>query len=282
MGDFQICIPPIKIQGIKTKIVPLIYQVIPKDFDGVWIEPFIGSGVVGFNIAKERAIFADLNPHIISFYNALKNRYIDEKSVRDFLEQEGAKLLESEDYYYEVRERFNTTFEPLDFLFLNRACFNGVVRFNKKGKFNTPFCKKKDRFSKAYITKIVNQIKCVQNLICNNDWSFVCKDFSQTISLAKEGDILYCDPPYIGRNSNYYDNWSEKNEELLYQLLRESRAKFVLSTWWKDRYRENIFFRKWRQNFYTISREHFYYVGAKEYNRNSITEVLVLNYKFNL
>ena len=57
----KVHIPPIKIQGIKTKIVPLISELAWIDKDTVWVEPFMGSGVVGLNLAPEHAIFADTN-----------------------------------------------------------------------------------------------------------------------------------------------------------------------------------------------------------------------------
>ena len=85
-------IPPIKIQGIKTKIVPHIREQIKAISFNTWIEPFMGSGVVGFNLAGKKAIFNDLNPHLINFYNAIKNKKIDALLVRKFLEGEGKKL----------------------------------------------------------------------------------------------------------------------------------------------------------------------------------------------
>ena len=66
-----IFVPPIKIQGIKTKLVPLIKKNVVVDRDSVWYEPFMGSGVVGFNVMPQRAVFADTNPHIIAFYNQI-------------------------------------------------------------------------------------------------------------------------------------------------------------------------------------------------------------------
>ena len=77
--------------------------------------------------------------------------------VREFLEREG-KLLEqwSDEYYYTVRARFNQEHNPLDFLFLNRSCFNGMIRFNKSFGFNVPYGHKPQRFAKAYVTKTVN------------------------------------------------------------------------------------------------------------------------------
>ena len=68
----KVHVPPIKIQGIKTKIVPLIRENVMLSCDTGWVEPFMGSGVVGFNVAGRRAVFADINPHIIGFYNQLK------------------------------------------------------------------------------------------------------------------------------------------------------------------------------------------------------------------
>lgn len=82
-------VPPIKIQGIKTKIVPLIKENIFLSQNTIWIEPFMGSGVVGFNVAPTIAIFADINPHIGEFYNQIKLGKITSQIVREFLEEEG-------------------------------------------------------------------------------------------------------------------------------------------------------------------------------------------------
>ena len=68
----KVYVPPIKIQGIKTKLVPIIRENVALDRETVWIEPFMGSGVVGFNLEPEQAVFADVNPYIIEFYNQVK------------------------------------------------------------------------------------------------------------------------------------------------------------------------------------------------------------------
>ena len=177
----KIFVPPIKIQGIKTKLVPTIKKFIPREKYNLWIEPFMGSGVVGFNIRPRRAIFADINPHIINFYNAIKSGKINSDIVRVFLQENGEKLTkEDEKFYHFVRERFNETHEPLDFLFLNRSCFNGMIRFNKDYKFNVPYGHKPERFSRAYITKIVNQVWYIEECLKNFDWTFICQPFENT------------------------------------------------------------------------------------------------------
>ena len=117
----KVFVPPIKIQGIKTKIVPFIKENLLLAQGSMWIEPFMGSGVVGFNVAPKNAVFADINPHIIEFYNQIKSGQITSYIIRQFLEEEGSKLAQKDGvYYYEVRERFNQNHNPLDFLFLNR------------------------------------------------------------------------------------------------------------------------------------------------------------------
>ncbi len=272
-------VPPLKCQGIKTKLVEWIKDHAALEKDGVWFEPFMGSGVVGFNVRPDRAVFADVNPHIINLYTAIQRGEITPGVAKEFLEQEGARLQEKgESHYYEIRERFNQSNKPLDMLFLNRACFNGVMRFNKKGQFNVPFGHKPERFAKAYVTKIVNQIKYVQQAASQYDWKFICNDFRKIIPDAKQGDFIYCDPPYIGRHVDYFNSWSEDDEQELYDLLSTAQAKFILSTWHSNRYRKNPAIEKYAYCFTILTREHFYHVGASEANRNPMLEAIVLNY----
>ena len=227
----KVYVPPIKIQGIKTKLVQLISEAVYIDENTVWYEPFMGSGVVGLNLAPKRAVFADTNPYVIELYNDIKSGKINAYIVREFLEREG-KLLEEKDekHYYYIRDRFNEEHNPLDFLFLNRSCFNGMIRFNKNYKFNVPYGHKPQRFAKAYVTKIVNQVKRLETIFPEKDWQFKCQSFEDTIREATEADFIYCDPPYIGRHVDYYDSWDEEREVMLRDALFASKAKFMLST----------------------------------------------------
>lgn len=276
---YKVFVPPIKIQGIKTKLVPLIKENVLLDDKSVWYEPFMGSGVVGFNVEPRRAVFADTNPHIIAFYNQIKAGVINHNVVRTFLEKEGRDLeLGDADYYYTVRERFNKEHNALDFLFLNRACFNGMVRFNREYDFNVPYCHKKNRFAKAYITKIVNQVAHIEDLLRVHSWDFVCQSFKDTICLAEKNDFIYCDPPYIGRHVDYYDSWDETDEVALHDTLIPSKSHFMLSTWHHNAYRENKYIKTVWKECSIITQEHFYHVGAKEKNRNPVIEALLTNY----
>lgn len=272
-------IPPIKSQGIKTKLVDWIRDYTHhQDFDH-WVEPFMGTGVVAFNIRPERALLCDSNPHLIRFYQSIQNGTLTASSARMHLTHEGTKLLNTNgEHYYTVRERFNASGNPLDFLFLSRSCFNGMMRFNKKGGFNVPFCRKPNRFAKALITKICNQISIVSQIIDCGQYEFKHQDFQVTLSETSQEDFVYCDPPYIGRHADYYNTWSEEEERQLHSSLMDRGAPFILSTWLKNRYRVNEFiFSLWGDCSIAI-KEHYYFVGAKEQNRNAISEAILLNF----
>lgn len=277
-------IPPIKSQGIKTKLVPWIMDVAPQ-VCGRWIEPFLGTGVVAFNAKYKKAILNDTNPHIIKFYKGVQNGTITTLLMKQYLQNEGELLRnagnDGYEHYLKVRTRFNSgEFSSYDFIFLSRAGFNGMMRFGSKGNWNIPFCKKPDRFAPAYVTKIVNQLSSVSQIIQPEpDWGFHNKSFAEIIPLATEDDIIYCDPPYYGRHVDYYNGWTEKDEELLFHLLSETKAKFILSTWHHNDWRENEMISKYWQKFNIITKDHFYHNGGSIENRKSVVEALVCNFE---
>ena len=279
-------IPPIKSQGIKTKLIPWINDLILTSgisLNTRWIEPFFGTGVVGFNSPVNGIhIVGDTNPHIINFYQQLQSGEITPHTMRTYLERE-SKLLEMADedgytHYRLVRNRFNQEHSPYDFIFLSRAGFNGMMRFNKSGDWNIPFCKKPGRFAPAYITKICNQVRSVAQIIRKKEWKFNNAPFLETIALAGEGDIIYCDPPYYGRYVDYYNGWTEKDEEELFYALSQTRAKFILSTWHHNDYRPNEMIKRFWQRFNVVTKEHFYHNGGKIENRHSMVEAVVFNF----
>ena len=282
----SIIVPPIKSQGIKTKLVPWINDLILSagvDLDARWIEPFFGTGVVGFNSPMRGAhIVGDTNPHIINFYKGVQNGEITPYSMRVYLEKESQLLSEADEdgyaHYKYVRDRFNFEHSPYDFIFLSRAGFNGMMRFNRHGEWNIPFCKKPDRFAPAYITKICNQIQQATRVIRQKEWEFSNVDFIETIERAETGDIIYCDPPYYGRYVDYYNGWTEKDEHELFEALSRTRAKFILSTWHHNDYRSNDMVKQYWNRFNITTKDHFYHNGGNIDNRHSVVEALVFNF----
>ena len=283
----KVIVPPIKSQGIKTKLVPWINDVILQsgiDIESAnWIEPFFGTGVVGLNSPVQGShIVSDTNPHIINLYNCIKDGRITEYNMRAYLEREG-KVLEQADengyaYYREVKQRFNHEHSPFDFIFLSRAGFNGMMRFNRKGEWNIPFCQKPNRFAPAYISKICNQIAAAERIIRKGDWQFLNQGFLDTINEAKAGDIIYCDPPYFGRYVDYYNGWTEDDEETLFTALMRTPAHFILSTWHHNEFRENEMMNRFWNRFNVLTQEHYYHGGGHIENRHPMVEALVFNF----
>lgn len=273
----RVRVPPVKCQGIKTKLVPFIAGNIQWDGQGRWIEPFLGSGVVAFNLAAERAKLSDANEHIINLYRGVQDGRITEGIVRERLTEMGNILRKKgESYFYEVRDRFNANADPLDLLFLNRSCFNGVMRFNSKGKYNVPFGKKPDRFRKAYITKIVNQIHWLQNILRKNRWQIECLSWKECLADAQPDDFVYLDPPYIGRHADYFNQWDTKDAVELAQVCRALPCGYALSMWKENKYRKNEYLVEWWKDEEIRTFTHFYHVGPKESLRNEMTEALAI------
>ncbi len=277
MLESKVIVPPIKCQGIKTKIVPFIQQKVVRDESGRWIEPFVGTGVVAFNIAPRNALLCDKNQYIIAFYQGIQNRTITAGVVREFLEYHGSNLEQrGAEYYREMRAAFNRNGDPLSFLFLNRSDFNGMIRFNRRGEFNVPFCQKPNRFSKAYITKICNQIQNVAAVMQDKNWEFRCCPWQEAFAHAEDRDYIYLDPPYIGRDTSYVGEWPEAEAIQLAVYAHDTPANVCLSMWKENEFRRNDhLFEHW-SDFTWYEQEHFYHIGAKETNRHPMTEVLAI------
>lgn len=275
--DTKVIVPPIKCQGIKTKIVPFIKEHVKRSESGLWIEPFVGTGVVAFNIAPQRALLIDKNQYIIKLYKGIQDHSIDSKIVRDFLEYHGPILEQrGADYYREMRDAFNENGDPLYFLFLNRSDFNGMIRFNRNGKFNVPFCQKPNRFSKAYVTKICNQVARVQEIIDGKEWTFKYGSWKDAFLNATEDDYIYLDPPYIGRDTSYVGEWPEEDAIALATLSKNTPANVCLSMWRENEFRRNDHLYEYWSDFNWFELEHFYHIGAKESNRHPMMEVLAI------
>lgn len=270
--------PPIKTQGIKTKLVPLIARSIAWNGQGRWIEPFLGSAVVALNVAPKRALLTDTNEHLINLYRSIQDGSINGQNMRSFLEHEGSLLLErGESHYYAVRDRFNENKSSFDFVFLSRSCFNGMMRFNRKGGFNVPFCRKPERFRPALVTKIVNQVNWAQACMYGKSWEFKKQDWRLTIAEATPEDMIYCDPPYVGRHTDYYNGFTDEDSDDLAKALISTKSHFALSNWLENKYRRNDYIDRWFSNFDQRTMSHFYHVGPQEERRNAMTEVVILS-----
>ncbi len=200
--------------------------------------------------------------------------------MRKFLERHGKKLSETgkstDSYYYEMRDKFNENQDPLFFLFLNRSCYNGLIRFNNKGEFNTPFGRKPNRFSKSLITKICNQIDWVSGVIKSRKFLFKCCGWKEIIEDVGNNDFVYIDPPYYGRHDTYFNDWSERKAIELANWTNKSECGYAISMWLENKHRKNEFITKYWSENEIRTYNHYYFVGSKEKNRRKIVEALII------
>ena len=198
--------PFIKWVGGKGQLLEQLEALLPADFDNwdnaTYIEPFVGGGAMLFNMLQKhpnikRAVINDINHDLIVCYQTVRDNV--EKlipSLRD-IEKRYYALTDMEakrEMYMEVRSRYNEkNLDPIEnttlFFFLNRTCFNGLYRVNRKGLFNVP-CGK-------YLTP---QICDEATLRADNELLqrvvILEGDFEQTIDFAQDQTLFYFDPPY--------------------------------------------------------------------------------------
>ena len=274
-------IPPIKIQGKKTKIVPKIMEIadgILNDHPEIdtWVEPFLGSGVVAFNCPGriKKVIVNDINPHIIKFYKGVADGIITPDKIREVFDIHNQNLLkDGYDYYNRIKNRFNRSFDTMDFLFLTRTGFNGVMRFNNSGKWNVPFCKLNNRLSKNVIDDLTSSVDELSRLFKSKDFTFYNKSFEEVIESAPENSIFYCDPPYYGLQVQYFKGWGKEDEIRLNEMLKDKM--FIYSTWLEDGIRENMMINEYWGEYEIEGKKHKYNVAEKAEKRNQVTEGLI-------
>ncbi|WP_085247402.1 DNA adenine methylase [Gilliamella mensalis] len=178
----------LKWPGGKGRIIELLRPHLPTN--GRFIEPFVGAGNVFINVDAKSYILADNNPDLINVYRWLK-------SDSTLLINETKALFDSQIDYYDLRSQFNlspkrhTLAQAAKFIWLNRHCFNGLCRYNKNGNFNVP----KGKYNNIYFPK--EELIKFSKKLCDVDVVLVACDFKSTITHAKSGDIIYCDPPYL-------------------------------------------------------------------------------------
>jgi DNA adenine methylase len=181
--------PFLKWAGAKTQLVRKLRPHFPLG-NHRFIEPFVGSGAVFLNSPYRSSLLSDSNQHIIDLYSVLKkkpSKFISQ--CKEFFTPEN----NAEAVYYELREEFNAC-EDVErraaiFVYLNRHCFNGLCRYNQKGRFNTPF----GRYSRVYFPE-VEMLKFAEKLTTAE---LQMSDFRLVLSKARRGDVVYCDPPYV-------------------------------------------------------------------------------------
>lgn len=195
--------PLIKWTGSKRNLAPKIISFFPKKIK-TYYEPFVGGGSVFFkilidNIHVKRFEISDKNESLIDIFNIVKT---NPRELIVSYRDKWDKLQKNGGYYYFEREKYNKTKDPFSFYFLTRTCYNGTIRYNKNGNFNTPFHFGRPGMHPDKIEKIINYYS---ELMIDKDISFKCSSF-EDVSPENENDVIYLDPPYTNTKTLYFGN----------------------------------------------------------------------------
>lgn len=181
--------PFLKWAGGKLRVVPLLKKKFPET-GGRFIEPFLGAGSVSLNVDYSKYIVNDVNADLVAVWQKFKTMGMEFVGECEKLFKENTNNRQAFD---KLKEEFNQTKDKLRkatlFVYLNRHCFNGLCRYNGSGEYNVPFGKiDKPHFPREEFEKCLDRVKKFE--IHN-------KDFREIFSMVENGDVVYCDPPYL-------------------------------------------------------------------------------------
>lgn len=206
MAEYKTAKPFLKWAGGKTQLISDIERTLPTEItqkNFTYIEPFVGSGAVLFWVLNnfpnlKKAVINDINEDLINTYKTIANKPKELVSILQILQDEYHNLEGNEEnkklYYYQKRALYNSRKEEQSgqaalFIFLNRTCFNGLYRVNRKNEYNVPMggYKKPTICDKENILAVSEALQKVEIL---------CGDFEQTLEHTDKNSLFYFDPPY--------------------------------------------------------------------------------------
>ena len=209
--------PPLKWAGGKRWLVPQLASLWRPHASRRLVEPFCGALALTLSLVPERALLNDSNPHLVHFLSWLK------RGLKTTLWMEYDKEL-----YYVHRKRFNemvangqvdTAEAAVLFYYLNRTCFNGLCRFNRRGEFNVPFGRYK---TVSYLRDFAHYRTVFAN------WDFMSADF-ESVPLQPE-DFIYADPPFDVEFTQYAkEGFAWEDQVRAAEWLARHKGPVVLS-----------------------------------------------------
>lgn len=290
--------PFVKWVGGKGQLIDQLEVQLPTDFGNcenlTYIEPFVGGGAMLFHMLQQypniqRAVINDINPDLVTCYRTVRDNVgelID--SLRNYETLYHALKTEDErkEFYLTARERYNMkNLAPIEnttlFFFLNRTCFNGLYRVNKKGLFNVPFGKNPNPSicnpDVLYAdSELLQRVEILQG------------DFGETFNYAHGNTFFYFDPPYrpLSDTSSFNDYAKEAfNDDAQIRLkefcdrIHNAGFRFMLSN--SDCKGKNE-----ADNFFDVLYDAYNIervlasrsINSNPSKRGKLTEILVRNY----
>ena len=208
--------PILKWAGGKTQMLNELLPKVPASY-GRYIEPFFGGGALFFALQPEHAVIADSNPELINLYRQVADCVDD---VIQCLE----RYENTSEMFYTVRKLDWTQLAKAEAaartIYLNKTCFNGLYRVNKKGQYNVPF----GRYTNPKICDIEALYAASAAL---KKAEIICGDYSRVLEQhAKPGDFVFLDPPYLPVSE--YSDFKRYTKEQFYEEDHVELARMVM------------------------------------------------------
>ena len=268
-----------------------------------YVEPFLGGGAVFLDVAQrfstiQEAYLFDINEQLVLAYQVIQKAPDGLIEALSGLSGEYFERHEPErkEFYYDIRSKYNEEHHQLDYheysqswiqraakmLFLNKTCYNGLFRVNRKGEFNVPYGK----YKKPRILDRENILRVAELL---QKAEIRLGDFTQSEEVITDESFVYFDPPYrpISKTSSFTsyakhvfgDEEQRRLGEYYRRLAQRFHAKLMLSN--SDPKNENEsdhFFEELYQGFEIKRVNANRMINSNPQKRGQITELLVLNY----
>jgi DNA adenine methylase len=268
--------PIVKWVGGKSRILAQLLPLLPPGVELMrHVEPFVGGGALFFARRPARALLADKNPQLCATYVAVRDE-VDAviAGLRELAQGHGPER------YYAVRHRYNhaTRLAAAEraamFIYLNKTCFNGLHRVNRRGEFNVPA----GRYEKP---RILDEalLRSVSRELLRAELK--CAGFEDLLSQAKPGDFIYFDPPYepVSPTANFtaysqdgFDRADQTRLRDVFTELNRRRCKLMLSN--SDVPFIRDLYRKFRIDTVAAPRA----INCDATRRGLVSEVVVRNY----
>lgn len=266
--------PFLKWAGGKRRLMPQYAPYLPESYNR-YHEPFVGGGAFFFHLQPGQAVLSDINTRLIDTYSAIRD---DVDGLIERLEMHRSKHCKK--HYYECRDEFNhgqllwKTDRAALMIYLNKTCFNGLYRENLKGHFNVPM----GRYKSPSIFDPKN-LRAVSSLL--QDVEIVPSGFTDVLSRAEAGDLVFFDPPYvpISETSSFTtyskDGFGSEQQRRLADVFRElaERGCYVMLSNSDCPFVRELY-ADWRTVQVSASRN----INSRASKRGAVSEVLVLSW----
>ena len=212
--------PIIKWSGGKQDEIKRFEKYIPSPNEyKLYIEPFIGGGSLYFHICPTNAVISDVHTELIDLYKSIKEGHREE--IYEFMKLNP----NDEETYYKIRKEMEIK-TPLDnakrFYYQRKTCFRGMLRYNKKGKFNIPFGKYKNiKYDDLKNIKYEELLKNTE--ILNESFEYIFENYND------ENNFIFLDPPYDSEFTDYgYCKFGKEEHLKLAKYFKETKNKCLM------------------------------------------------------